>query len=183
MFGKTAARALLLEPHDLLVRLCAAVPPREARSPACSPSMASGHSPLPHSGPTYRGPSSRCRSIGERRAERVRGLCETVPARTCVRETVKRPPSLATPQNFNQVLSTTTFDCSALPSGLCSPSHSAAWSRPAVAPNCSSFGLGARSFPVRYAAPFGFLRPRPRHRFAHGKLPRSRRARIQTARC
>jgi hypothetical protein len=33
MFGKTAARALLLEPDDLLVRLCAAVPTTPSEYP------------------------------------------------------------------------------------------------------------------------------------------------------
>jgi hypothetical protein len=75
----------------------AAQPP--PRSPDCSPSMASGHSPLPHSGPTYRGPSSRCRSSGKRRAVRGRGSgpADTEPGRTCVRAAVKRSPHLWLP--------------------------------------------------------------------------------------
>jgi hypothetical protein len=69
-------------------------PRSEAPSPDCSPSMGSGHSPLPHSGPTYRGRSSRCRSIAERRRPALgasSGPGHTEPARTCVREQVKRP--------------------------------------------------------------------------------------------
>jgi Putative transposase len=80
---KDGTRALLLEPHDLLVRLCAAVPPPWFNMVRYF-GVLSSHS--------RERPSSRCRSIGERRGAgcRARGLCETVPARTCVRELLKR---------------------------------------------------------------------------------------------